>query len=132
MRSHFEGRYHLFRRPSPKEMKSVLTKIRDLTDRQRRRGMKHIREAIRDLGPGLREWGNHYKMGNASDKFQEIDRYVPERPQRLLAPRGGRRKGRPGGRPLRSVNWPHTQVVEDRGLYKLLGMIHIPDWTHAP
>ena len=132
VRSHFKkGREYLFRWPSPKAMKSVRTKIHDLTDRRRRSGMKDIREVIRDLNPILRGWGNYFRTGNASDKFQAIDRYVTERLQRLLATRGGQRTNRPGGRPFRRRDWPHTRFVEEHGLHKLIGTIRYPDRTHA-
>ena len=131
VRSHFKGREYLFRWPSPKAMKGVRTKIRDLTDRRRRSGMKDIREVIRELNPVLRGWGNYFQTGNASAKFLAIDRYVEERLQKLLATRGGQRKNLPGGKPFRHVDWPHTRFVQEHGLYKLMGTIRYPDRTHA-
>jgi group II intron reverse transcriptase/maturase len=131
VRSHFKGREYLFRWPSPKAMKNVRTKIRDLTNRRRRSGMKDIREVIRGLNPVLRGWGGYFQTGNASAKFRAIDRYVEERLQRLLAARGGQRKNLPGGKPFRSADWPHARFVEEHGLYKLLGTIRYPDRTHA-
>ena len=132
VRSHFKkGREYLFRWPSPKAMKSVRTKIKGLTDRRRRSGMKDIREVIRDLNPILRGWGGYFETGNASAKFLAIDRYVEERLQRLLATRGGQRRNRPGGKPFRVMDWPHARFVRDHGLYQLLGTIRYPDRTHA-
>lgn len=131
VRSHFKGREYLYRWPSPKAMKSVRTKIKDLTDRRKRSGMKDIREVIEDLNPILRGWGNYFRTGNASAKFNAIDRYVMERLQKLLATRGGQRKNRPGGKPFRVMDWPHTRFVTEHGLYKLLGTIRYPDRTHA-
>ncbi len=132
VRSHFKkGREYLFRWPSPKAMKAIRTKIRDLTDRRKRGGMKDIREVIGDLNPMLRGWGNYFRTGNASDKFQAIDRCVAERLQRLLATRGGQRRSQPGGRPFRYVEWPHARFVRDHGLYKLLGTIRYPDRAKA-
>lgn len=131
VRSHFKGREYLFRWPSPKAMKNVRTKIRDLTDRRRRSGMKDIREVIGDLNPVLRGWGGYFQTGNASEKFRAIDRYVGERLQRLLAARGGQRKNLPGGKPFRIKDWPHARFVEEHGLHKLLGTIRYPDRTHA-
>ena len=70
VRSHFKGRTYLFRWPSPKAMNRVRARIRELTDRQRRAGMKDIREVVRDLNPVLRGWGNYFRTGNASLKFR--------------------------------------------------------------
>lgn len=131
VRSHFKGREYLFRWPSPKAMKSVRTKIRDLTDRRKRSGMKDIREVIRDINPVLRGWGNYFQTGNASAKFLAIDRFVAERLQKLLATRGGQRRSLPDARPFRQGDWPHARFVAEHDLYKLMGTIRYPDRTHA-
>ena len=127
VRSHFKGREYLFRWPSPKAMKAVRTRVRDLTDRRRRAGMKDIREVISDLNPVLRGWGNYFRTGNASEKFRVLDRYVEQRLQGLLRQRGGQRRSRPGGRPLRTKDWPHARFVKEFGLHKLLGTIRYPE-----
>lgn len=128
VRSVFKGQTYLFRWPSRRAMNSIRARIRDLTDRRRRAGMKDIREVIRDLNPVLRGWGNYFRTGNASDKFNQIDRYVRQRLVRLLANRGGQRKNKSFG--LRS-DWPHQRFVDEHGLYKLLGTIRYPGGTHA-
>lgn len=128
VRSHFTGKRYLYRWPSPRAMKSLRARIRDLTDRRRRAGMQDIREVIRDLNPVLRGWGNYFRTGNASLKFQEIDRYVAERLVRLLAARRYRNWKR---RPFHLRDWPHTRFVEEHGLYKLMGTIRYPGAAHA-
>jgi len=126
VRSHFTRKRYLFRWPSPRAMNAVRARVRDLTDRRRRAGMKDIREVIRDLNPVLRGWGNYFRTGNASLKFQQIDRYVQVRLLRLLERRGGqRRKG------FRWKDWPHQRFVKDHGLYRLLGTIRYPGGAHA-
>jgi RNA-directed DNA polymerase len=122
VRSHFKGREYLFRWPSPKAMKKVRDRIRELTDRSRRAGMKDIREVIRDLNPVLRGWCNYFRTGNASDKFNQIDQYVYRRLVCLLEGRGGNRKTRC----FRRKEWPHTRFVKQHGLFKLLGTIRYP------
>lgn len=122
VRSHFKGRQYLFRWPSPKSMKKVRDRIRELTDRSRRAGMKDIREVIRDLNPVLRGWCNYFRTGNASDKFNQIDRYVRWRLVRLLVRRGGDRKNKR----FRREEWPHKRFVKQHGLFKLLGTIRYP------
>jgi group II intron reverse transcriptase/maturase len=123
VRSHFKGREYLFRWPSPKAMKKVRDRIRELTDCSRRAGMKDIREVIRDLNPVLRGWCNYFRTGNASDKFNQIDQYVYRRLVRLLEGRGGDRKTRC----FRREEWPHTRFVKQHGLFKLLGTIRYPE-----
>jgi RNA-directed DNA polymerase len=40
----------------------------------------------------LRGWGNYFRTGNASMKFQQVDRCVWVRLHRLLSTRGGDRQ----------------------------------------
>lgn len=131
VRSHFKGRNYLFRWPSQWAMKAVRAKVHDLTERRRWAGMKDIRVVIRVLNPVLRGWGSYFRTGNASDKFNQIDRYVHRRLLRLLAQRGGQRRWKPGGRPFRYSDWPHRRFVTDHGLYQLLGTIRYPGGAHA-
>jgi RNA-directed DNA polymerase len=131
VRSHFKGRCYLFRWPSQRAMQAVRRRIHDLTERRRWVGMKDIREVIAELNPVLRGWGNYFRTGNASDKFNQIDRYVRERLLRLMARRGGQREWRPDRRPFRDVEWPHKRLVKDHGLYQLLGTVRYPGVAHA-
>jgi group II intron reverse transcriptase/maturase len=131
VQSHFKGRRYLFRWPSPRAMKAVRAKIRDLTEARRWAGMKDIREVIRVLNPLLRGWGGYFRTGNASDKFNQLDRYVRMRLVRLLRRRGGHRCWRPGGRPFNPAAWPHGRFVAEHGLYQLLGTIRYPGGVHA-
>ena len=128
MRSHFKGRTYLFRWPSKKAMQKIRDRVRELTDRVRRAGVKDIREVIRDLNPVLRGWGTHFRTGNASLKFQQIDRYVWWRLVRLLERRSGNRKGK---RLFRRGEWPHKRFVDEHGLYRLLGTIRYPGGAKA-
>jgi RNA-directed DNA polymerase len=124
--SHFTRKHYLFRWPSPRAMNALRARVRDLTDRRRRAGMKDIREVIRDLNPVLRGWGNYFRTGNASLKFQHIDRYVRTRLLRLLERRGGQRR-----KEFRWSDWPHDRFVNEHGLYRLLGTIRYPGGVHA-
>lgn len=126
VRSHFTGKRYLYRWPSPQAMNAVRAKIRALTDRRRRSGMRDIREVIADLNPLLRGWGNYFRTGNASEKFQQIDRYVTQRLTRLVASRRGFQR-----RPFFMKDWPHTRFVDEHGLYKLLGTICYPGAANA-
>ena len=131
VRSHFKGRNYLFRWPSQRAMKAIRSRVRDLTGRPRRAGMKDIREVIGDLNPVLRGWGGYFRTGNASAKFNQVDRYVHRRLLRLMWRRGGQRRWRPDRRPFRCSQWPHKRFVNDHGLYKLLGTIRYPGGPHA-
>lgn len=124
VRSHFKKRNYLFRWPSRRAMKSVRAKVHDLTGRRRWAGLTDIREVIGELNPILRGWGNYFRTGNASGKFQAVDRYGRERLLRLLLRRGNQRK--PDARRLRPRNWPHRRFVNEHGLYQLLGTICYP------
>jgi group II intron reverse transcriptase/maturase len=126
VRSHFKGRTYLFRWPSPRAMNQVRARIRELTDRRRRAGMRDIREVIKELNPVLRGWGNYFRTGNASLKFQQVDRYVYQRLVRLIGSRHRLRR-----RPFASGEWPLTRFVEDFGLHRLVGTIRYPGKVHA-
>ena len=83
-------------------------------------------EIIAKLHPILRGWGNYFRTGNASAKFNALDRYVRMRLLRVLERRGGQR--RPN---YQWKDWPHSRLVEEQGLHKLLGTIQYPGGTHA-
>ena len=130
VKSHFKGKTYLFRWPSDKAMLSVRTKVRDFTDRRRRSGMKDIREVIDDLNPVLRGWGNYFRTGNASAKFQQMDRYVCHRLHRLMQRRGGQRRSTKGrGYTMRT--WPPSRFATELNLHRLLGTIRYPGGAHA-
>ena len=126
VRSHFKRRTYLFRWPSPKAMNRIRERIRDLTDRRRRAGMKDIREVIRDLNPVLRGWGNYFRTGNASLKFQQVDLYVNQRLIRLMYARRGTRT-----RPFSSREWPPARFANEFALHRLIGTIRYPGAVNA-
>ncbi|HZN64775.1 MAG TPA: group II intron reverse transcriptase/maturase [Tepidisphaeraceae bacterium] len=126
VKSHFKGRTYLFRWPSVKSMRKVRRRVRELTDRRRRAGMKDVDEVIADLNPVLRGWGNYFKTGNASKQFNQIDYYVWRRITRMLAKQRGYRGHRLGRRwALQRSLWPIARLREHR-LHKLLGTIKYP------
>jgi RNA-directed DNA polymerase len=125
IRSHFKGKRYLFRWPAPRAMNAIRTRIRELTDRRRWAGMRDIRDVIEVLNPVLRGWGNYFRTGNASDKFNAIDGFVRRRLLRLLLNRGQRRQ------PINPRAWTHRRFVDDFGLYKLLGTIRFPGGAYA-
>ncbi|MFN2604440.1 MAG: group II intron maturase-specific domain-containing protein, partial [Gemmatimonadaceae bacterium] len=80
--------YFLQRWPSQRSMKRVRQRVKELT--ARRRCHDDIREVIADLNPVLSGWGNYFRTGNASDKFNQIDLYVHDRLRSLRRKRKGR------------------------------------------
>lgn len=126
VKSRFKGRTYLFRWPSVKSMNKVRNRVRELTDRRRRAGLKDVDEVIADLNPVLKGWGNYFKTGNASKQFNQIDHYVWRRITRMLGKQRGSR-----GHPLawrvsrQRRAWP-MGTLRARGLHKLLGTIQYP------
>jgi RNA-directed DNA polymerase len=113
-------RYYLHRWPSQRAMKRIRARVKGLTDRRRRAGVKDIREVIADLNPVLRGWGSYFRTGNAAVKFVQIDRYVWSRLVRLLAKRKGRNL-----RPGEVKRWTRQWFAE-LGLLQLMGTIRYP------
>jgi group II intron reverse transcriptase/maturase len=132
VRSRFSGKRYLFRWPSPKAMQSIRRRIRERTDRRRWSGMRDIDEVIAALNPLLRGWGEYFRTGNASKRFQELDWYVYERLTRLLAKTRPRR-----GHKLRRRlmhfrrTWSARRLQEQHGLHRLLGTIRYPGPSNA-
>ncbi|MCZ6691227.1 MAG: group II intron reverse transcriptase/maturase [Planctomycetota bacterium] len=126
MRSIFKGKAYLYRWPSSKSMKTIRSRIRELTDWRRQARVKDIRAMIRDLNPVLRGWGTYFRTGNASPKFCAVDRFVRERLFRILTKRGSQRRRR-----FLWTEWPHERFVNELGLYKLLGTIRYPGGAKA-
>jgi group II intron reverse transcriptase/maturase len=125
VRSHFKRRTYLFRWPSARAMNRIRARIRDLTDRRRRAGMKDIREVIEDLNLALRGWGNYFRTGNASIKFQQIDLYTNQRLVRLL------HRNHPHSRPFADRRWTPARFATAFGLHRLVGTIRYPGGVHA-
>jgi RNA-directed DNA polymerase len=114
-------RYYLHRWPSQRAMKRIRGRIRDLTDRRRRAGLKDIREVIAVLNPILRGWGNYFRSGNAAVKFRQVDRHVWRRLKSLLVKRKGRNL-----RAGEAAVWTEDWFVE-QGLHRLRGTIRYPE-----
>jgi RNA-directed DNA polymerase len=124
--SRFKGREYLFRWPSPRAMTRIRATVRELTDRRRWAGLQDIRQVVEVLNPRLRGWGNYFCTGNASWKFQQVDRYVNQRLVRLLPHvRDWRR------RPFDLREWAPARFAKDLGLHRLVGTIRYPGFVHA-
>jgi RNA-directed DNA polymerase len=124
--SHFKRREYLFRWPSSRAMNRIRARIRELTDRSRWAGLQDIKQVVHILNPVLRGWGNYFRSGNASLKFQEVDRYVNQRLVRLLRHvRGWAR------RPFSLRDWSPARFAEQFRLHRLVGTIRYPGLANA-
>ncbi len=124
--SHFKRREYLFRWPAPRAMNRIRARVRALTDRRRWAGMQDIRQVVEVLNPVLRGWGNQFRTGNASQKFQQVDRYVNQRLVRLLRHVRGWRC-----RPFSLRDWGPARFETEFGLHRLVGTIRYPGFANA-
>jgi RNA-directed DNA polymerase len=124
--SRFKRREYLFRWPSPRAIARVRARVRALTCRRRWAGSRDIRNVIEVLNPVLRGWGNYFRTGNASWKFQQVDRYVNQRLVRLLPRARGWRR-----RPFTLSEWSPARFAAEFGLHRLVGTIRYPGLVHA-
>lgn len=113
-------RYYLQRWPSSRSMKRVRAKVKELTDR-RWYGVKDVREVIARLNPVLRGWGNYFRTGNASRKFNQLDTYVYRRLHSFMVKRRGRNL-----RAGQADAWTR-QWFWDHDLHRLRGTIRYPN-----
>ncbi|MGQ0826633.1 MAG: group II intron reverse transcriptase/maturase [Actinomycetota bacterium] len=111
-------RYYLHRWPSQRSMKRAYQRVKVLTGRNRT-GME-LRAVIGDLNLFLRGWGNYFRTGNATNKFDSMDRHVVWRLKRLLINKRGRNL-RAGQADRWTPAWFH-----DQGLHRLGGTIRYP------
>jgi len=114
--------YFLQRWPSQRSMKRVRQRVKELTGRNRG-GVKDVRVIIDDLNPVLRGWGNYFRTGNASAKFNQVDTYVHERLHRFLVKRKGRNL-----RAGEAARWDRA-FFYGHGLHRLLGTVRYPGTT---
>lgn len=112
-------RYYLQRWPSRSAMKQVRRRVHELTDR-RWQWVKDVREITARLNPVLRGWGNYFRTGNATTRFNQLDSYVYERLRQFMVRRKGRHlKAGEARQWTRQFFWGH-------GLHRLLGTVQYP------
>ncbi|WP_438008563.1 group II intron reverse transcriptase/maturase [Sorangium sp. So ce321] len=113
--------YFLQRWPSQRSMNRVRQRVKELTGRARN-GVKDVRVLIRALNPVLRGWGNYFRTGNATSKFNQIDSYVWRRLRDFLKKRKGRNL-----RAREVEGWTCDFFVEGHGLHRLRGTVQYPE-----
>ena len=113
-----ERLYFLQRWPSPRAMQRIRQRIREKTPRSRCHA--DLREVIADLNPLLRGWGNYFRTGNATRRFNQLDGYVWRRMKALRVKRKGRNL-----RPDEAANWTREYFYH-LGLHRLCGTVRYP------
>jgi RNA-directed DNA polymerase len=111
-------RYYLHRWPSQRAMKRVREKVKAKTGRNRV-GVD-VKDVIDGLNPLLRGWGNYFRTGNASTKFQQVDDYVVKRLRGLMVKKRGRDL-HAGQADRWTEDW-----FNGMGLYRLRGTVRYP------
>jgi RNA-directed DNA polymerase len=111
--------YYLQRWPSPRAMKRMRQRVKELTPRSRCHA--DLRELIGRLNPVLRGWGNYFRTGNAARKFIQIDDYARQRLWSLRLARKGRHL-----QPGEADGWTR-EYFEHLGLIRLRGSIQYPE-----
>jgi hypothetical protein len=110
----WRGRWYLNKWPSPRAMASIKANVRERT--ARRRASWPLEEVVKDLNPVLRGWGNYFRYGNSTRKFQTLDAYVHMRLARLASTKYG----------LHGFNWTtHFTYgwLSELGIYRLTGTV---------
>ena len=80
-----------------------------------------MRDVIADLNPVLRGWGEYFRTGNASKRFNQLDSYVWRRLVRLRVQRKGRNL-----RPGEVARWTR-ESFHGLGLHRLRGTVRYPE-----
>jgi len=120
----YPGWMFLQRWPSPRSMKRLRARIRELTD-ARHSGVKDVQVLIARLNPVLRGWGNYFRTGNATLKFNQIDHDGRQRLGLFLARRHGLRD-----RHVAIFRWSFNWLW-GLGLHRLFGTVRYPGAAHA-
>ena len=110
----YRGHFYLQRWPSERAMRSIRTKIRDITNRGR--VGDHLDWAVHDLNRVLRGWGAYFRYGNSARKFSAVDSYVHERLAILASNKHG----------LSGRNWQRrftTAWLKSLSVYRLTGTV---------
>jgi len=110
--------YFLQRWPSTRSMKRIRQRVKELTPKSRCH--EDLRTVIGALNPVVRGWGQYFRTGNASDQFNDVDRYVTWRLKRLRIKRKGRHLHAGEAR-----RWSPA-YFHALGLHKLLGTVKYP------
>jgi group II intron reverse transcriptase/maturase len=111
--------YFLQRWPSQRSVQRIRQRVKELTSRSRCHA--DIRDVIAALNPVIRGWGNYFRTGNASRRFNQVDSYVWQRLRSLRVKRKGRSL-----KPGEANRWSR-EYFHNLGLHRLRGTIRYPE-----
>jgi group II intron reverse transcriptase/maturase len=114
-----ERLYYLHRWPSQRSMVRIRQRVKELTPRGRCH--EDLRSVIADLNPVLRGWGNYFRTGNASKRFNQLDEYVWRRLRSLRCARKDRHL-----KPGEADSWTR-ESFHNLGLIRLRGSVKYPE-----
>ena len=102
---------HLYAIPSDKSQKRFKEQIRNLT---RRKAPLTLAEAIDQLNPVIRGWGNYYRKAHVKGLFHRLDNWIQHRLYSMRAKR------------WRNTMWrkyPSWRLYGEMGLVNLIGLV---------
>ena len=111
--SNVSGKLKTFYRPSPKAMKSIKKKIRDIARKGQHLNLPTL--VKEQINPLLRGWGNYFKMAHSRKQFLQIAAYTTYTLTIML-----RKKHK-----KRSKGWrthPPSWFYNNHGLFKLYSL----------
>lgn len=114
----FKGKFYLNRWPSRKNLKGLYAKVRGVVHRGRC-GVRDVRVLVKELNPILRGWANHFRKGNATRVFEEVQRHVWRRLARFECKR--RLRTAPYYDSRYDYNW-----YQSLGVIPLVGRVQYP------
>ncbi len=109
-------KYYTQRWPSPKAMKKLRERVREITSK--RQSGKEGEQIIVELTPVLRGWGNYFRTGNADREFNKMDSFVVKSLLQWQRRRGGQR-------PIKRAAFTGNQLY-GMGLHRLMGTVQYP------
>ncbi len=74
----FRGKFFLNRWPSRKNLKGLYAKVREVVHRGMC-GVRNVRILVQELNPILQGWANHFRKGNATRQFEQVQKHVWKR-----------------------------------------------------
>jgi group II intron reverse transcriptase/maturase len=110
--------FFLQRWPGQRSVKRIKQRVKEMTPKSRCHA--DLRDVIAALNPTLRGWGHHFRTGNASHQFREVDRYVAWRLKRMRIKRKGRHLTLGEAK-----RWTESDFI-GLGLHRLRGTIRYP------
>lgn len=123
----FAGKYFLNRWPSQRNLKRLRAKVSSIVHRGRN-GARNVRVLVPELNAVLRGWAGHFRSGNASRQFAQVEGYVHRRLARFECKR--RLRTAPYRDPRYDYAW-----YQSLGIVPLVGTVRYPHpslvLTHA-